>query len=141
MNSKLLLAGIAAFAICAISVFPAQADPKFDKQIEEYLGTDKGKEQIGKALESYMQERQAKARKQAEDQAEADVERQFKNPVKLDIGSSPVKGPANAKVTIIEFSDFQCPYCLCGKETMDQVLKAYPNDVKVVFKNLLLPFH
>jgi protein-disulfide isomerase len=141
MNRKLLLAGIAAFAICSISATPSYADAKFDKQIEDYLATDKGKEQLGKALESYMMAKQANARKQAEDQAEADVERQFKNPVKIDIGKSPVRGPENAKVTIIEFSDFQCPYCSRGKETIDQVMKAYPSDVKVVFKNLPLPFH
>ena len=141
MKSKLIMAGLLAFAVGSVTTLSSYADAKFDQQIEQYLETEKGKEQIGKALESYMQDRQAKARKQAEEQANADVERQFKNPVKIDAGKSPAKGPANAKVTIIEFSDFQCPYCTRGKDTMDQVLKAYPNDVKVVFKNLPLPFH
>ena len=53
----------------------------------------------------------------------------------------PVRGPANAPVTIIEFSDFQCPYCSQGFKTMEEVLKKYPNDVKFVFKHYPLPMH
>lgn len=141
MIRRIFLSVVAAGLLGATVYTDAHADAKFDKQIEAYLETERGKEQIGKAMEAYMQERQIRARKQAEEQANAELERQFKNPVKIEAGNSPAKGPANAKVTIIEFSDFQCPYCSRGKETMEQVLAAYPNDVKVVFKNLPLPFH
>lgn len=50
----------------------------------------------------------------------------------------PVKGPANAKVTIVEFSDFQCPYCLQAYATVKQIMDAYPNDVKFVYKQFPL---
>jgi protein-disulfide isomerase len=73
--------------------------------------------------------------------AEADIEKYFANPLKVEIGGSPVKGPADAKVTIFEFSDFECPYCKRGFDVVEEVLKAYPNDVKVVFKNMPLEFH
>ena len=53
----------------------------------------------------------------------------------LPIGSSAVKGNMSAKVTITEFSDFQCPYCSKLQPTLNEVLKAYPNDVKLVFKD------
>lgn len=140
MKRKLM--ALATTALILGTVTTAGAETKtFDQQMDAYLQSEKGKEQVGKALESYMQERQARARKQAEEQQQAELERQFKNPVKIEVGNSPVKGPANAKVTIVEFSDFQCPYCARGKETMEQVLKAYPNDVKLVFKNLPLAFH
>lgn len=141
MKKGTLLLALIAFALGSITTYTSYADPKFDEQIEKYLATEKGKEQIGKALETYMQERQIKARKQAEEQANAEVERQFKNPVKIEAGKSPSKGPDTAKVTIIAFSDFQCPYCTRGKDTLEQIAKAYPNDVKIVFKNLPLPFH
>lgn len=141
MKGKFFLAGLAIAALSTLTADTTHAGPKFDKRVEEFFATEKGKELLGKTLENYMQEKQLKARKQAEDQANADLERQFKNPVKIDIGKSPVKGPENAKVTIIEFSDFQCPYCTRGRDTMEQVLKAYPNDVKLAFKNLPLPFH
>ena len=51
------------------------------------------------------------------------------------------KGPENAPITIVEFSDFQCPYCSRAIETVDQVLKAYPNQVRLVFRHFPLDFH
>ena len=61
--------------------------------------------------------------------------------VELDISGQPVRGPQNAKVTIVEFSDFQCPFCKRFKATVDQLVKEYPNDVKHVYRNLPLAFH
>ena len=59
----------------------------------------------------------------------------------IPIGNSPVRGNKNAPVTIVEFSDFQCPYCSKAQPVLEAVLKAYPEDVKLVFKNYPLPFH
>ncbi|MEC9399062.1 MAG: thioredoxin domain-containing protein, partial [Myxococcota bacterium] len=59
----------------------------------------------------------------------------------IPVGNSPVLGNPNAPVTIIEFSDFQCPFCQRGADTLKQVQKKYPNDVRVVFKNFPLAFH
>ena len=50
-------------------------------------------------------------------------------------------GAKNGKITMVEFSDFQCPYCGKNKTTMDQILKDYPNDVTLVFKHFPLSFH
>jgi protein-disulfide isomerase len=47
-------------------------------------------------------------------------------------------GPENAKVTIIEYSDFECPFCSRAKPTIDQILEKYPDDVKVIFKHMPL---
>jgi protein-disulfide isomerase len=51
------------------------------------------------------------------------------------------KGPENAPVTIVEFSDFQCPYCSRANESVAQVMKAYPNQVRLVFRHFPLEFH
>ena len=53
----------------------------------------------------------------------------------------PFRGKPDAPVTIIEFSDFQCPYCARGAKTVDQILEKYPDDVKVVFQHFPLGFH
>jgi len=53
----------------------------------------------------------------------------------------PSKGPSNAKVTIVEFSDFQCPFCGRVMPTLQQIEKNYPNDVRTVFIHNPLPFH
>jgi protein-disulfide isomerase len=53
-------------------------------------------------------------------------------------GDSPFKGPANAPVVLTEFADFQCPFCGQVPSLMDQVLKAYPKEVKFVYKEFPL---
>ena len=50
----------------------------------------------------------------------------------------PSKGPADARITIVEFSDFQCPYCQRSLATIDQVLAKYPSDVRLVYRHLPL---
>ena len=54
-------------------------------------------------------------------------------------GTSPVRGPKAAKVTVVEFADYQCPFCAQAAPLFDQVLKEYPTDVNYVFKQFPLP--
>ncbi len=53
----------------------------------------------------------------------------------------PFKGGANAKVVIVEFSDYQCPYCARAESTVEQILDAYGNKVKFVYRDFPLPGH
>jgi protein-disulfide isomerase len=53
----------------------------------------------------------------------------------------PAKGPEGAPVTIVEFSDFQCPYCKQAKATADQVFTNFAGKVRLVFRDYPLPFH
>jgi protein-disulfide isomerase len=55
--------------------------------------------------------------------------------------SDPRKGGAEPLVTLVEFSEFQCPYCSKVVPTMDKVAKEYGDDVAIIFKNNPLPFH
>jgi len=59
----------------------------------------------------------------------------------IPIGTSFVQGPEKAALTIVEFSDLQCPYCSQFAPTLDSLSHAYPNDVKIVYKNFPLSFH
>jgi protein-disulfide isomerase len=54
---------------------------------------------------------------------------------------SPARGPANAPVEIIEFSDFQCPYCLAAHPTVKRVLDTYGDRIHFVYRNFPLPNH
>jgi protein-disulfide isomerase len=53
----------------------------------------------------------------------------------------PSRGPADAKVTIVEFSDFQCPFCSKASKTVEEVMNAYPGKVRLVFRHFPLDFH
>ena len=56
------------------------------------------------------------------------------DPVPIPTLGSPVTGPADARITLVEFSDFQCPYCSKAIAQIYATLKAYPNDVRLIFK-------
>jgi len=61
---------------------------------------------------------------------------------KISLKGEPFKGGANAKVTIVEYSDFQCPFCSRGYATIEnEVLKTYGDKVKFYYKHYPLPFH
>lgn len=113
----------------------------FSKAMEKYLASESGQEKIGDSMQTYFRNQQKKAQAERAKQEGKSLEDQFKNPVKVDVGNAPTKGPKDAKVTIVEFSDFECPFCSRGANTIEEVLKAYPKDVRVAFKNLPLPFH
>ena len=57
------------------------------------------------------------------------------------IEGSPQRGPNDALVTIVAFSDFQCPFCSRVTETLDRIERTYGADVRIVFKHYPLPFH
>jgi protein-disulfide isomerase len=61
--------------------------------------------------------------------------------VSIPIDGDPSKGPANAKVTLIEFSDFQCPYCAVAVSNLNTILANHPTNVRLVFKQFPLDIH
>ncbi len=57
------------------------------------------------------------------------------------LGTSPVRGSTDALVTIVEFSDFECPFCKSAQPTLDTLLARFGGDVRIVWKNYPLPSH
>lgn len=69
-------------------------------------------------------------------------QRELDHPYKPYIDSSrPIRGPVEASITIVEYSDFQCPYCRQVVDTVSSLLKRYPDDVRLVYKHLPLSNH
>jgi protein-disulfide isomerase len=61
------------------------------------------------------------------------------NPAKVDLGPSPIKGPKNAPITLVEFADFQCPACNQARSAfINPLMKRYPGKIRLVFKNFPL---
>ncbi len=60
---------------------------------------------------------------------------------KISLKNVPTKGTDNAKVVIVEYSDFQCPFCKRGKDMLPQILKDYSGKVQIAFKQLPLKNH
>jgi len=60
---------------------------------------------------------------------------------KVSTANSPSKGSANAPIEMIEFSDFQCPFCLRANPTVQQVLSTYGDKIRFVYRHYPLPNH
>jgi len=94
-------------------------------------------EEISPRIRSHLEE---EAKRQVVDSiiAKADTKIELTRPrVELRPGG-PSRGPADAKVTIVEFSDFQCPFCQRAKPVLDEVEKRHPKDVRIVYRHLPL---
>ncbi len=61
--------------------------------------------------------------------------------IDVSLDDDPSKGPDEAKVTIVEFGDYECPYCKKGQDTLEAVLAAYGDDIHFVYRDFPLSFH
>src|SRR6478672_8327227 len=65
-----------------------------------------------------------------------------KKPVSVSTDGRPSRGPANAKVTLVEFVDYQCPYCgALERDTMPQIVKNYGDRIRIVSRQFPLSIH
>jgi protein-disulfide isomerase len=135
--------GTPAFFINGILLSGAQPIDKFKAVIDQELqkaqaklasGTPKDKLYVAMSQEN---KKNAPAAKDDDDKPKEDTKTVYKVPV----GTSPVEGKADALVTMVEFSDFQCPFCKRVEDTLKQVHDAYGDKVRLVWKNQPLPFH
>jgi len=65
----------------------------------------------------------------------------LEDPVRIPVAGSPSQGPETAKVVLVEFSDFECPYCAKATSEIKQIMAAYPNDIRLIYKQFPLSMH
>jgi protein-disulfide isomerase len=103
-------------------------------------------EQMQGQIEQYLnQQRQ----KDQHDSFEAELRRKGKVQVKIEPPRQNVEipkgwpsvGPENAPVTIVEFTDYQCPYCQRAQNTLDEIMTQYGTKVRVIPRDFPLDFH
>lgn len=88
------------------------------------------------------QEEQEHRQKEQELAAQKEVEDAIKNPLKPEIGAKTrIRGNKDAKITLIEYSDFQCPYCARGFRTVEELRKRHGKDLRFIYKHMPLSFH
>jgi protein-disulfide isomerase len=99
-------------------------------RIKQAVKQTKLRENLGKLIEQLKAQHHAEVALQPPELPRIEVE-----------AKGPSRGPADAKVTIVEFSDFQCPFC--GREfpVVERVMKEYEGKVRLVFRNFPLDFH
>lgn len=62
-------------------------------------------------------------------------------PVKIPLQGAPFRGPAEARITVVEFSDFECPFCSKAAAKIEAIRLAYPKDLRLVYKQYPLSSH
>ncbi len=65
----------------------------------------------------------------------------FDTPLNPKLDNEAFLGPKDAPITLVEYSDFECPYCSRSAETVKVLLKKYPGKIKFIYKHLPLKFH
>jgi len=65
----------------------------------------------------------------------------LEDPVVIPTSGAPVLGPRDALITLVEFSDFECPFCYQGAAQLHDLLKAYPTQLRLIFKQYPLDIH
>lgn len=123
--------------------------PVTDAEVDAFYEQNKAqiprpKAEIAGQIKTYLEQQgQQKARSAFYE----DLQKKYKvdikmEPVRVEVAATgPAKGPATAPVTIVEFSDFQCPYCSRLTPTLEQVKQKYGDKVRIVFRQFPLPMH
>ncbi len=136
--------GTPAYRINGVTLSGAQPGARFEEIIDQQLAAAKRltlsgtpPRQVYTVLtEQNLRPSPSEASARAQEQAEALAV------WKVDVTpADPVRGPRDALVSIVVFSEFQCPFCKRGKGTLEQVLEQYGPDVRLVWKDNPLPFH
>lgn len=128
----------------AVNVSPKQIEEVYRENVGAFgvMSSDEAKERIRLDLESQARMQNYRLALSALKDA-AKIRVSLAEPrVSINSGTtSPIRGPKDALITITEFSDFECPYCRETRGAIRQVLAAYPDKVRVVFKHLPLDTH
>jgi len=144
LGTKLGATGTPAFRINGVTLVGAQPFDKFKEVIDAQLGEANKLIASGMAKDKVYIEltkknaQVAPAPTQTAQQPPPEDTTVYKVAVSRD---DPQKGPKDALVTIVEWSDFQCPFCKRVEPTLAQVATTYGNDVRFVWKDNPLPFH
>jgi len=147
LSNKIGANGTPAFRINGVTVSGAQPLDKFteviDAQLAEAQKLIAGGARPADVYVTLTNKNQAAGPdKPAAPAAKPDAEEEDKAVWKVPVlEDDPVRGPKDALVTMVVFSDFQCPFCKRVEDTLKQVADAYGNDVRFVWKDNPLPFH
>jgi protein-disulfide isomerase len=119
-----------------------------DAVYEQYKAQLRGqtREQAGPHIEKFMRERETSLRREAFrrellDKAGVKVALEAPRTEVPVPANAPAMGPANAPITIVAFTDYQCPYCHRAQNTMDQILAQYPGKIRLVHRDFPLEGH
>ena len=122
-----------------------------DKEMQDFYDKNKDRirqpmDKIKAPLANYLKQQKLRERR-------AELIAQLRKDLKVKIALEPprfkvasedsagMQGPKDAPITIVEFSDFQCPYCRSAEGSIKEVMKKYPDKVRLIYMDYPLPMH
>ncbi len=135
----------------AVYIVGCSSDQQFKERLQKAI--DENPEIVFKVIEDnpakFMMTVQSAAKNAQKDVAQqrqvAEAKKlndAFENPLRPVITKDTlIKGPIDAPITIVEYSDFECPFCARGHNTVEALMKKYPGKVRFIYKHLPLSFH
>ncbi|HET7543348.1 MAG TPA: thioredoxin domain-containing protein [Polyangiaceae bacterium] len=142
LSEKLGINGTPAFLINGASLTGAQPLESFTRIIDAELAAAAELARKGTPAEAVYKTRVAANYVAPKAEPERDEEPEQDLVVwKIPVTGAPSIGPSDALVTIVEFFDYQCPFCRRAEATMNDLLARYPKDVRLVLRQNPLPFH
>ena len=136
------IAIIALIAVVALNLLSKELEKSFEKSVGEAIKKNPSiiKEALTKALAENAPQPDA-APPPAPPSEEEQLKQALNDKVNIDIGNAPIQGNKNAKIMLVVFSDFQCPFSKRGTDTVHALKQKYGDNLMFVYKNLPLPFH
>lgn len=143
LKSQLVTLAALAFALSACAPSAKQLKEAIEKDPSiVFVAIEKAPDQFIKVVMKAQQDAQKVAGEQQQEDEKKQRDEEFKNPLQPVIEEGRVIfGKKEAPITIVEYSDFQCPFCSRGYQTVKQIEKEYGDKVRIVFKHLPLDFH
>lgn len=137
--------------ISAVLLASCTSDEKMKQQITRILKDDpkvlteaieKHPAEFIEALQKAAKNAQEEMGKKREEDDKKKLEESFDKPLVAVIRSDEaIRGPKNAQLTLVEYSDFECPFCSRGYDTVVALLKKYEGNIRFIYKHLPLSFH
>lgn len=103
---------------------------------------EKNPVEFAEAMRSAIGKAQAELKKRQEEEEQKKLEATFDNPLKPNIRKDEmIRGNKNAPLTLVEYSDYECPFCSRGFNTVMDLISKYGDNIRFVYKHLPLSFH
>ena len=142
---------VALLAVATLFVLSSCASSKVEQVVEKVLrekpelvfdAIEKNPQKFIASVQKASQEARRVSMAEQESKEKTDQEEEYKNPKKPQISDDrALRGKKDAPITLVMYSDFQCPFCSRGYQSVEEVGKKYGDKVRMIYKHLPLDFH
>jgi len=142
MKALIIMISLLLVSCQSKSMSKADLESMLDKNPDIILNwVDKHGDKFMEKLQQLAMKRQQAQQAAKQKQEQQSLEDQIKNPLKVDIDRNRVLGNPDAPIILVEYSDFECPFCQRGARTVNELKKKYGDKIAFVYKHLPLDFH